>query len=73
MALTAISPLDGRYAAQVQSLAPFFPPAARCLSSPCAPARRGAAGRAGGGGAPGATPAPGVRRDRRWGRGRPAG
>jgi adenylosuccinate lyase len=24
MALTAISPLDGRYAAQVQSLAPYF-------------------------------------------------
>ena len=24
MALTSISPLDGRYAAQVQSLAPYF-------------------------------------------------
>ena len=42
------------------------PPQQRGLSSPCAPARRWAAGRAGGGGAPGDTPAP-------RGRGRPAG
>jgi len=55
----------------LEEIAPV--PQQRGLSSPCAPARRWAAGRAGGGGAPGDTPAPRGRRGRRQGRGRPAG
>src|SRR5215813_10542634 len=39
MALTAISPLDGRYAAQVQSLAPFFPPQQRAACPARVPPR----------------------------------